>query len=323
MTSRVFSCAEAKKMDLVDYLATLGYRPQKIRNEDYWYYSPLREEKTPSFKVNRKLNVWFDHGTGKGGNLLDFGVLYHQCSVRELLFKLGQVHPQQFSFHQPSLSPSNKEQQKVGAGEKEKIQILRVQQLQSPFLLQYLNERKIPFEIANKYLKEVHFELYNKRHTALGFPNNSGGFELRNASFKGSCSPKDFTTVKEHESYSNIIAVFEGLFDFLSHQTLLKKEHPGSLLHLPKEQSHFLILNSLSLFEKARTEMEKHTSIHLYLDRDTAGLKTTLQAIILGKQYHDKSHLYQNDKDLNEYLMSEGMEQKQTLKQGMRNGRRW
>jgi hypothetical protein len=54
--------AQAKQTDLVDYLAFLGHRPQKVRNEDYWYLSPLREEKTASFKVNRKKNVWYDHG---------------------------------------------------------------------------------------------------------------------------------------------------------------------------------------------------------------------------------------------------------------------
>jgi len=31
----------------------------------YWYLSPLREEKEASFKVNRKKNVWYDHGIGK------------------------------------------------------------------------------------------------------------------------------------------------------------------------------------------------------------------------------------------------------------------
>lgn len=63
------SCIEAKKMDLVDYLFSLGHQPVKIRGNDYWYISPLRNEKTASFKINRKLNVWYDHSLQKGGNL--------------------------------------------------------------------------------------------------------------------------------------------------------------------------------------------------------------------------------------------------------------
>ena len=79
------NCEQAKRLDLVEYLAFLGHQPQKIRNEDYWYLSPLRMEKPPSFRVNRQLNVWYDHGIGKGGNLIDFGVLYFNCSVKYFL----------------------------------------------------------------------------------------------------------------------------------------------------------------------------------------------------------------------------------------------
>jgi hypothetical protein len=44
------TCADAKRLDLVDYLASLGYQPQKVRNPDYLYLSPLREEKHPPLK---------------------------------------------------------------------------------------------------------------------------------------------------------------------------------------------------------------------------------------------------------------------------------
>jgi len=40
------SIAEAKEIDMVQFLSTLGYEPQKIRNNEFWYCSPLREEKT-------------------------------------------------------------------------------------------------------------------------------------------------------------------------------------------------------------------------------------------------------------------------------------
>jgi len=39
------TCRGAKQIDLVDYLASLGYQPQKVKNQDYWYLSPLRDEK--------------------------------------------------------------------------------------------------------------------------------------------------------------------------------------------------------------------------------------------------------------------------------------
>lgn len=54
-------------MDMVDYQSRLGYVPAKVRNEDYWYLSPLRDEKTASFKINRKIIMVWDRG-----NLIDF-----------------------------------------------------------------------------------------------------------------------------------------------------------------------------------------------------------------------------------------------------------
>jgi hypothetical protein len=44
MTTRNISIAEAKQIDMVDFLKSLGYTPKKIRNNDHWYLSPLREE---------------------------------------------------------------------------------------------------------------------------------------------------------------------------------------------------------------------------------------------------------------------------------------
>lgn len=87
MKQHQLTCREVNQIDMVDYLSKQGYAPQKIRGNDYWYQSPFREEKTASFKVNRKLNVWFDHGSGNGGTLVDFGILYYKCSVKELLQK--------------------------------------------------------------------------------------------------------------------------------------------------------------------------------------------------------------------------------------------
>ncbi len=112
-------CAEAKQIDLVDYLASLGYQPQKVRNQDYWYLSPLRDEKTASFKVDRRLNVWYDHGTGKGGDLIDFGTLYFNCSISDLLSRLSEQRPGlSFSFHLPTISPEQHSTPVSFAGEK-------------------------------------------------------------------------------------------------------------------------------------------------------------------------------------------------------------
>ena len=113
---------------------------------------------------------------------------------------------------------------------------------------------------------------------------------------------------------ATVIAVFEGFFNFLSYQVLVQKEEQKLVTSLPKIQYNYLVLNSLSFFEKAKEVMEKHCCIHLYLDRDKAGIKATLNAILTGKQYHDQSHQYKQYKDLNEYLIRHEHFPKQQLR---------
>ena len=63
--------AEAKQLRIVDYLASLGYHPQSVTSKQYWYLSPLRNERTPSFKVNDRINEWYDFGEATGGDLVE------------------------------------------------------------------------------------------------------------------------------------------------------------------------------------------------------------------------------------------------------------
>ncbi len=51
-------CEQVNQMDMVEYLEKLGFHPTKIIHNDYWFLSPLREEKTASFKINRNKNEY-------------------------------------------------------------------------------------------------------------------------------------------------------------------------------------------------------------------------------------------------------------------------
>lgn len=305
--------AEAKQIDLVDYLAALGHYPKKVSNNDNWFLSPLREEKTPSFKVNRNMNAWYDHGIGKGGNLVDFGILYFNCSVSNFLEHLSQYQntPTSF-FHQhstaqnlPASVPSFADEKKETVNES-KIIILEARPLSEISLLKYLEKRHIPLDIAEKFCKEIDFLLYGKTRTVIGFQNNAGGYELRSNDFKGSSSPKDVTFFEHNKEPVN---VFEGFFNFLSHQAINNQDSPPL--------TNFLVLNSLSFFQKQRERMEQHEWIHLFLDRDSAGIKFTQEALQWSKKYIDQSHTYKKYKDLNEYLIRQ-QESRQRQSQGLR-----
>ena len=310
------SCAAAKELDLVDYLAALGHQPAKVRNQDYWYLSPLREEKTPSFKVNRSLNVWYDHGTGKGGDLVDFGTDYHKCMVRELLERLSQYKPgSSLSFQPPSIPGILSPTQPSFAGERKespdsKIVIMDTRPLTNQTLVDYLEKRGIPMNIAQRSCREVDFLLYGKQQTVIGFQNKSGGYELRGEHFKGSSAPKDISFI---DNGTPQIVVFEGFFNYLSFQTINHNQQ--------SPLTNCLVLNSLSFLEKSRQLMEKHSQVFLALDRDAAGMTQTRQALQWDRdKYMDRSDFYQGHKDLNEWLIRK-LAQQPGLNHGRRMGR--
>ncbi len=280
------SIREAKGIDMVHFLSNVGYEPTKIRNNDYWYHSPLRDEKTPSFKVNRKLNRWYDHGIGKGGDLVDFAILYYHCTISELLQSLSG----NLSLHQPVYQHSF-----VKHKPENHIRILKDFTLSSPALLRYLKQRRIPFQIADRYCREVRYELNEKTYYAIGFKNDFGGFELRNPYLKGSSSPKGITTF---DNSADEVVVFEGFTDFLSFQTVHQ--------NIPENGFDFVVLNSVSFFEKARTFMEKHDVVRLYMDRDATGQNCSRYALALSNKYKDESSLYKNHKDFNDWIMNFG-----------------
>ena len=303
MTSQKINCNEAKRMDIITYLESLSIKPQKVNGNDYWYLSPLRDEKTPSFKINRKLNVWYDHGLGKGGKLVDLGILLHHCSVQEFLEKLN-TQGDSFSFHQPVMPP-----QKSDEFAEKKIKLMEINPLTDPILCHYLETRYIPVEIAKNYCRQITYLNGQKQFHAIGFKNNSGGFELRSPDFKSTVSPKDFTFLNAQKW--NAVAVFEGFIDFLSLIASGKQMLP--------ELTNFLVLNSLSFFEKARPVMEQHERIYLLLDNDAAGKNCTKHALGLSHKYNDLSNKYQQDKDINEWLMKEKKSEQHHIR---RSGRR-
>jgi len=294
-----FNCDDANQIDLIKYLSSLGHEPTKIKGIDYWYLSPLRREKEASFKVHKNKNVWYDHGIAKGGSLIDFVIEYYRCNVSEGLQKISLFHPQNIvkniAERPPVHLPQNSVRNEEDAGETAIKIIAAKKPITDLLLCSYLRQRKIDKSVADKYCYEVLFKVNGKERdfTAIGFKNNAGGYELRNEFFKGSSSPKYVSYFDNNAT--DKIKVFEGFFDFLSYQTINQnQEH---------ELTNFLVLNSLAFFERSLLLMEKHESIHLYLDNDTAGRKCTTVAQERSLKFKDESKLYQGSKDLNEWII--------------------
>lgn len=311
MQNEPFNFKVAKeRIDLVDYLDTLGHRFTKQNSHTYWYLSPLRDEKTASFKVDRGKQVWYDHGTGKGGDLVGFAREYFHCGYKEVLRKF-----REFLNIREGISPNTLAVSKVhgasmeshGEDKDKHIRIVAERPLRKHYLQQYVESRGISFSLAGRFLKEVDYTLYGKTYTALGFQNDAGGYELRNRYFKGSSMPKAPTilllTGEQKPLPEQKLAVFEGFFSMLS---FLMLQEEGRLF--AENPDHILVLNSLAFLNKTQDILMAYGHTDLYLDGDTAGQKATELALSWKENKTDRRYLYEGSKDLNAFIMDKKKE---------------
>ena len=281
MKKEKLSCENARKIPIMKALEFLGHLPTRNSEKEAWFLSPLRSETQASFKVSKKLNCWYDHGLGKGGNCIDLICALSKVSVSDALAILAQVQTGNDAI------PLQQQTQFKEYG----IKIKKVKLIGHPALLNYLNERKISLHAANSFCKEVHYTVNNKYGFSIGLKNMSKGWELRNTYFKSSSSPKDLTWIKND---SQKLMVLEGMFDLLSLITI----YPDL-----KHKADFLILNSIAFADRAFPYFNTSAVIELYLDLDEAGRRTTALFLTENSKCIDKSQFYNPEKDLNAWLM--------------------
>ena len=221
-----------KQIPITDYLQQQCYTPTRVQGIHYWYCSPLRNEGTPSFKVNTERNQWYDFGTGEHGDIIDLVCILQHCTMNEaieLLTSSKQIVQQDFSFGGERKAS------------KHKLEIISVQSLTNPYLLRYIAERGIPLSIANRFCSEIRYNNTNRTYYAIGFANDAGGWEIRSPYFKGCIAPKAITTISKG---TDVLQIFEGFMDFLSWQTLN-----------PSSTSDTIVLNSLALLPRIQEKI--------------------------------------------------------------------
>ncbi|WP_228449120.1 CHC2 zinc finger domain-containing protein [Duncaniella dubosii] len=85
---------EIKTIPLATFMSRLGHEPVRRSGDKLWYKSPLRQEHTPSFKVETTLNCWYDFGIGKGGNIVDLAAeIYQSTDMRYLIHCIADSCP--------------------------------------------------------------------------------------------------------------------------------------------------------------------------------------------------------------------------------------
>ncbi|MDP2887476.1 MAG: toprim domain-containing protein [Bacteroidota bacterium] len=284
------NCTTANKMSIAGFLLSKGINPQTYNSKSFLYCSPLRNEKTASFKVDRVKNIWYDFGTGTGGRLIDLVCQMYRVEVPgALLILSGSETPtQSFSFDQPQENTRESN-----------LTIKHIQPLQNRALIQYLESRSIPANIAAKYTNEAYYTITNpdtgeiKKYFAVCFKNIAGGYELRNKYFKGSTSPKSYSIIPGHPEHVNI---FEGFLDLLSAMVYYQQ---------PEPRNTTIVLNSLSHLHHLWETLPTFNQVNLYLDNDQAGLKAANEIQTRFPVAVNKSKiLFPQYKDFNEFLIN-------------------
>lgn len=271
-----------KQISLVDFLNHLGYQPTGRDSKGLWFYAPYRSERKPSFHVNPNKNIWFDFGTGAGGDIFTL--------AGEMSGETDFLRQADFIAVKMQL-PVEKPYKPTPFIEEPTFANVEISTLKAPALLKYIADRGIPYDIARQYCVQVDYELKGKHYYAIGFRNDADGYELRNPFFKGSSPPKHITHIANGNPRCS---VFEGFIDFLSAERLGFNDGTDSI-----------VLNSVSNLGKAIEPLADYPLILCYLDNDAAG-RAALARLQreFGDRVMDKSALYPNHKDLNDYLVS-------------------
>lgn len=281
---------------IADVMVHLGYSD---RHQGEMYFSPFRQEKIPSFHINRRCNIWYDFGASVGGGVLDLVKLLLGCSGREAMNYLSDIK----GIIPPAVQSEHPEARKRTEGA---IRILKEHSpVINPVLVQYACRRGISPDILNRYCKEIVYEISgtsNRLFHAIGFPNSEGGYVLRSPRYKR-CTASAPTWIGSDGSFrypsgGGHLCVFEGFMDFLSWKMI---ESQG-------EECDCCVLNSVTNLGKTLTGMKGYDIVRTFLDNDEAGLKAFSQLAqaleMTDVSISDMSGLYEGYNDLNEMLVN-------------------
>lgn len=295
---------EKQTLQSVSIVEIMAHTGKNLYNKKGLYYSPFRDESTPSFHIDAATNRWYDFGTSEGGGLFEF-----VCRIAGIT--RGEVYDWLASFR--SMIPESEYREVIEKAKKVKPSRIIVDSASHNFtrhkLVEYAQARAVTKEILERYCEEVlyHINAYpQKQYFAIGFRNNDGGYVLRSSLAK-KCTSSAMTTLDPQGCLTDKVTgdkvlVFEGFMDFLSWISSVQQDTP---------QYDCCILNSVSNIEKALPWITAHKNIAAFMDNDEAG-RNTLQKIIenvpdgAGKVcVYDMAKLYEGYNDLNEKLSDE------------------
>ena len=196
-----------------------------------------------------------------------------------------------------------KQRQRMSRGEDKDAHtvIELIGELSHPYLRDYILQRRVDYDVAKEFCKEVHYSIYDKHYYAIAFENIEGGMEARNKYSKRSIGKKSISIVRPLGTQCPHCCVFEGLFDMLTYASVKKWGLDIGLCI--DEDCDYIVLNSVSNVKLLPPFLADYTCIHCFLDNDDAGVKATQRITnAYSCQTVDESHRYSNYKDVNDVI---------------------
>ena len=135
------------------------YVDLKKRGKNYFGLSPFRSETKPSFSVAPDKNMWYDFGSGQGGNAIQFIIEYEKISFAEAIRSLAEKY--------------NIEIIEVGDEQQSNLydQLYEIHNLANLFFINNLCSKK--GVKAKSYMKDRFFDDSIMKNFSIGFANDS------------------------------------------------------------------------------------------------------------------------------------------------------
>ncbi|WDF55872.1 hypothetical protein [Mucilaginibacter sp. KACC 22063] len=296
MESTINPAVIREQVSITALLAKLGHQPVHKSGTESVYRSVLRQDgKKLSLCVNDTLGVWYDKGTGKGGNVIDLGMAFWPgLATREVCGKLCEVMHQAVPATVPAVEQVGK-RRRISL----KLPYFRIDTIcplgQTPAIRQFLERRGI-WEEAQGILQEVHYRRVDKKeepiiYCAAGHCNESGGWQVRNKYFKGCLGNKGLTLL---HGDNRRLCVFKGIFDYLS----WKHDHPESA-------DSALMVNRYTLLPAAIKVAMRYPALTVYFDHSPEGHQSLRQFITELPYATDGTPAFSGHHDYNEKRRTE------------------
>jgi hypothetical protein len=174
-------------------------------------------------------------------------------------------------------------------------ELIEVFPLRSFWLNYWLWQHRIHENVARTYCKEVHYKIGEKEFAAIGFPNQAGGWLIRNRYHRLHIGPIGPTHLAHG---SNHLAVFTDFIDLLTLVSLLGMANP----QLPD----LLLLHPTDGMTQLRDIEAIYSKIHLFPWNDGKGNRLAEAALRNRRPSIDQRRLYASYKNLNDWAVHFG-----------------